>query len=252
MIVFTLYGIVWLALQIVLSSEDLEQKFLKEKKENFSYSLYKEICQKTVQLAFFSILLPLVTSSIFGVGQSIGLTSTVVARERNVTSFVKTLFIKTFPNTDNSLLFETLLQAAPEEILEKIFELFYNQNQNFEKEKVKEFFVACCKVQQEGTNLIPNFNIAPVSSLFFPQQQFLQTFNKNLLNRYHEKIEKLELIHKILQTFLFIKPYLQEFYSTPFQRVLAFLKKTPISLSISPKKFLFSYIEMERKIKQFP
>ena len=56
-------------------------------------------------------------------------------------------FIKTFPKVDNSLSFETLLQTSPQEILEKRFGLFYNKNQNFEKEKKKEFFTICCKIQ---------------------------------------------------------------------------------------------------------
>jgi hypothetical protein len=74
--------------------------------------------------------------------QAIALTSHVVNTERDVT-----FFIKTFPKVDNSLSFETLLQTSPQEMLEKRFGLFYNKNQNFEKEKKKGFFTICCKIQ---------------------------------------------------------------------------------------------------------
>ncbi len=107
------------------------------------YSLsIKKISQKTIQLTVCSIIFLLTINSIFCLSQAISLTRHVVNTERDVT-----FFIKTFPKVDNSLSFETLLQTSPQEILEKRFGLFYNKNQNFEKEKKKEFFTICCKIQ---------------------------------------------------------------------------------------------------------
>ncbi len=248
-----IYGIIWFSLAVVMYSEQLEQKLLKENKKDFSYSLFLEkVGQKTIQLTLFSVVLPLAIHSIFGLGQSLALTNCVVNRERNTTFFVKSLFIKSFPKVENSLLFETLLQTSPQEVLEKMFELFYNENLDFEKEKVKDFFIVCCKVEQESGNLLPKLNVPPIPSFFFPQQTFLHMFQKNLLHGYEEKIEKIKYIYKVLQTFEFIKPYLKEIHSNPVRKVLSFFKKTPISIAFSPKKFVFSYITGEKKVNQFP
>lgn len=221
--VIIVYGIVWLSLTLVMYSEEVEQKFLEKNKEDFSYLLYmKKVGQKAIQLTVFSIVFPLTINSVFGFSQSIALTRCVVNTERNATFFVKSFFLKTFPNIDHSLSFETLLLISPQEILEKMFELFYNQNPDFEKEKVKKFFTMCCKIQQEGGDLLPKLNVPAIPSFFFPQQTFLQAFKKNLLNKYEQKMERIELIHKILHTFAFIKPYLEEIHSNPFNKFLTF------------------------------
>lgn len=112
--IISIFGVVWLSLTLVMSSQEVEQKILNENKEDFSYSLYlNKIGQKTLQLTVFSIVLPLTISSIFGLSQSIGLTSRVVNRERDITAFVKNFFIETFPHVADSLSFETLLQTSP-------------------------------------------------------------------------------------------------------------------------------------------
>jgi len=251
--IISIFGVVWLSLTFVMYSQEIEQKILEENIENFSYSLYlNKIGQKTIQLTVVSIVLPFTIHSIFSLRQSVALTSHVVSTERDLTAFVKNFFIETFPNVSDSLLFETLLQASPQEILEKLFELFYNQNQDFEKNKVKELFTTCCQIQQEGGDLLPKLNVPPIPAFFSPQLTFLEAFKKNLLNRYQEKIEKIELIHKILHTFAFIKPYLKEIHSNPFKRLLSFFKKTPISIAISPQNFLFSDIIVEKYVRQFP
>jgi hypothetical protein len=81
-------------------------------------------------------------------------------------------------------------------------------------------------------------------SFFFSRQGFLQEFQKELLTSYDEKVKKVELLHNILQTLGFIKPCLDNFYSTPIQKVFYFLRKIPISLALPPMNVVISSIEI--------
>jgi hypothetical protein len=249
--ILLLLGIVNIVTTLTLESEKIEQECLIQNKDEFPSDLYLIKMAEPLKLSMFSVLLPFLMQYIFGLGQAILLTNQVVSVEQDLVAFGKTLLIKNFPNvvqcssveTTNQL-FEKLLKSSDTDMLEKLLKLFSHQNPQFEEKKVQEFLHSYFKLEKECGNLTAKLNVPSIPIVFFSRQGFLQEFQKELLTSYDEKVKKVELLHNILQTLGFIKPCLDNFYSTPIQKIFYFLRKIPISLALPTMNVVISSIEI--------
>jgi len=244
---------------LTLESEKIEQECLKQNTDEFPYDVYLTKIARSLKWSMFSLLLPFVIPYIFAIIQAVLLTNHILCTEQNLTAFGKNLLVKNFPNSVQcssvemiNQLFEKLMESSDSDVLEKLLELFLNQNFQFEEKRVQQFLSSYFNLEKKCGNLTAKLDIPSIPIFFSSEQDFLQEFQKQLFTAYDKKVKKIELIHSILQTLQFIKPCLDNFYSTPIQRVFFFLKKVPISIASRPKNFLFSYITFERKVRQFP
>lgn len=257
--ILLLLGIVNIMTTLTLQSEKIEQECLRQNTDEFPYDVYLIKIAGSLKWPMFSLLLPFVIPYLFAIIQAFLLTSHIVSVEQNLTAFGKNLLIKNFPNSVQcssiemtTQLLEKLMGSSDPDILEKLLELFLNQNCQFEEKRVQEFLRSYFNLEKKYGNLTAKLDIPSIPIFFSSEQDFLQEFQKNLLTSYNEKVKKIQLVHSILQTFQFIRPCLDNFYSTPIQKVLFFLKKVPISIAMNPKNFLFSDIIVERYMRQFP